>query len=173
MDSFHKRITVQLSVSLAIIAALILGISLFGFQINKLSAKIAATRQELNERSAALQSLASLRSDYASKGQPYLNVLRNVVPQKDELIDLPKDFQAIAQEDGLEYGFTFLGEAPASAAALGSVKFSLSLGGGLTGLLSFLENMENFRYLVNLEDVSVSRGLEGMKMGIRGSVFFR
>jgi hypothetical protein len=173
MNSFHKRIAVQLSVSFTIIAILVLGILLFGFRINKFSNEIAAKRQELNERSSALQSLASLQSDYSTKGQPYLNVLYNVVPQKDELIDLSKDFQVIAQEDKLNYGFTFLGETPSSGEDLGAVKFSLNLGGTLNSLLNFLKDMENFRYLVNLDNVSISRGATKVEMNIRGSVFYR
>lgn len=169
----NKRIVVQLSISLGVIGALVLVILLFGLQISRLSEKIAATRAELNERSVALNSLASLRSDFSLKGQSYLNVLYNVIPQKDELIDLSKDFQVIAQEDSLNYGFTFLGETPPSGNILGSVKFNLSLGGTLSKLLNFLKNMENFRYLISLENVSINRGSEGMKMDIRGSVFFR
>lgn len=173
MNDFHKRIAVQLSISLAIIAVLVFGIMLFGFKVNSISREIAAKRQELNERSSALQSLASLRSDYSTKAEPYLNVLYNVVPQKDELIDLSKDFQVIAQEDGLDYGFTFLGETPPGTEGLGAVRFNLSLGGSLTGLLNFLKSMENFRYLVSLEGVSISRGVDGMRMDVRGSVFYR
>lgn len=172
MNSFHRRIAIQLFVSLAIVAVLVSGIFLFGFQIDKLSGEIAVNRHELNTRSSALSTLASLRSEYANKGQPYLNVLYNVIPSKDELIDLSKDFQVIAQEGGLDYGFTFLGETPPTD-GLGSVRFNLSVGGTLNGFLDFLENMENFRYLVSLEGVSVSRGLDGMRMDIRGSVFYR
>ena len=174
MGPFRKRIAVQLVISLAIVGGLILAVIIFGFQIDKLAEKIAGTREELNERSVALTSLASLRSDFSSKGEAYLNVLYNVIPQKDELIDLSKDFQAIAQEEGLNYGFTFLGETPPSGDVLGSVRFNLTLGGTFSKLLNFLKNMENFRYLISLENVSISRGSEGnMRMDIRGSVFFR
>jgi Tfp pilus assembly protein PilO len=173
MNPFHKRIAVNLSIALGIIAVLVLGVVIFGFRINSLSEKIAATRHELNERSTALSSLASLRSEYSTKGQPYLNVLYNVIPQKDELIDLSKDFQAIAQENGLNYGFIFLGENPPSGGTLGSVNFSLSLGGELADLLSFLKNLENFRYLISLDNVSIAREPDLMRMNIRGSVFYR
>ncbi len=174
MGPFRKRITVQLSISLAIVGGLVLAVMLFGFQVDRLAEKIAGTREQINERSAALTSLASLRSDYTSKGEAYLNVLHNVIPEKDELIDLSKDFQAIAQEDGLNYGFTFLGETPPSGDVLGSVRFNLTLGGTFTKLLNFLKDMENFRYLISVENVSLTRGSEGnMRMDIRGSVFFR
>lgn len=173
MNPFHKRIAVNLSIAMVIIAVLVLGVVIFGFRISTLSDKIAATRHELNERSAALSSLASLRSDYSNKGKPYLGVLYNVIPQKDELIDLSKDFQVIAREDNLNYGFIFLGENSPSQGVLGSVNFSLSLGGELKNLLSFLKDLENFRYLVSLDNVSVSREPELMRMSIRGSVFYR
>ncbi len=172
MKPFHKKVTVKLSISLGIIAVLVLGIIFFGFRVDSLSEKVITTRQELGERSRSLQSLASLRSDYSTKGQSYLNVLYNVIPEKDELIDLSKNFQVIAQEGQLDYGFTFLGENPPIAENLGSVKFSLSLGGSLNELLSFLKNLENFRYLISLENVSLNRA-DRMRMNIRGDVFYR
>ncbi len=169
----RRRIAMQIGISLAIIAALVSGILFFGFHINKFSKKIATTRQELAERSIALRSLAVLRSEFTNKGQSYLNVLHNIVPKKDELIDLSKDIQAIAAAGNLEYGFNFLSETPAGATTLGSVRFDLSLGGDLNNLIDFIKNLQNFRYLINLENISLSREELAMKMEVRGNVFFR
>ncbi len=173
MTPAQKRITVQISIALGIVGVLVIGLIFFGFNVRNLTQKIVTAREELALRTVALQSLATLRADYTGKAEAYLNVLHNIIPQKDELIDLSKDFQTIASASGLEYGFTFLGENPASADTLGSVKFGLKLGGTLANLLEFLKNIQNFRYLVQVESVSIFREESLMRMNLSGSVYFR
>ena len=173
MKAFHKRLVTELAISLIIIGAMALGLLFFGFNIIKFSKKIVSTRQELYDRSVSIESLATLRSDYTARAKNYLNVLYNVVPLKDELIDLSKDFSSLASGEKLEYGFTFVGESPATSVDLGSVEFNLTLGGTLERLLSFVENLQNFRYLINLDSLSLVGGAEQMKMSVRGKVFFR
>lgn len=173
MSSLFKKILVDNWISFSVIAFLIFGIIFFGFNISRFAEKLTKGRQDLAQRSASLQSLASLRTDYTDTAEAYLNVLHNVVPLKDELIDVSKDFQAIAAAGNLEYGFTFIGETPATADTLGFVKFNLALGGPLNELLNFVKSLENFRYLVNFENIAVSKNLETTRMAINGSVFFR
>ncbi|MCP6720406.1 MAG: hypothetical protein KJI72_03775 [Patescibacteria group bacterium] len=173
MKTFRKRLTTELVVSLITIGVLVIGLLFFGFNVGKFTKKIVAARQELAERATSLQSLAILRSEYSNKGEPYLNVLYNIIPLKDELIDLSKDFQSLAASERLDYGFTFVGETPATPGNLGSVRFSLSLGGSLNQLIDFIENLQNFRYLINLENIAMSGGASQTSMDIKGSVFFR
>ncbi len=173
MKTFHKKLVTELTISLVAIGVISIGLLFFGFNISKFSKKVVTVRQELVERSASLQSLAVLRSEYSSKGEPYLNVLHNIIPLKDELIDLSKDFQSLAAKERIDYGFTFIGETPATSNSLGSVRFNLSLGGSLDKLISFIENLQNFRYLVNLENISINKGELQMGMNVKGSVFFR
>ena len=169
----HKGLAVQVSIALGFVGVLVIGIILFGLNIKSSTKKIAAARGELAVRTISLRSLASLRADYANKAQSYLNVLYNVIPQKDELIDLSKDIQAIASADNLEYGFTFVGETQPTEADLGFVKFNLKLGGDLTGLLNFLKNIDYFRYLIDVGSVSINREGSLMRMNLAGSVYFR
>lgn len=173
MKTFRKKLVTELIISLVAVGVISIGLLFFGFNISKFAKKVVATRQELTERSASLQSLAILRSEYSSKGEPYLNVLYNIIPLKDELIDLSKDFQSLAAKERIDYGFTFIGEIPATSNNLGSVRFSLSLGGGLDRLINFIKNLQNFRYLVNLENISINKGELQMRMNVKGSVFFR
>jgi len=173
MTPAQKQITVQVSIALGVIGILVLGIVLFGVNISSSTAKIVAAREEIATRTISLQSLASLRADYTNKARAYLNVLHNIVPQKDELIDLSKDIQAIASADNLEYGFTFIGENQPTGSDLGFVKFNLRLGGTLPNLLSFLKNIQNFRYLVDIESATLYREESLMRMNLTGSVYFR
>lgn len=173
MTPVQKRIAVQASIALGIVGVLVIGLVFFGFNISNITEKIVAAREELALRTTALQSLATLRADYTTKAQSYLGVLHNVVPHKDELIDLSKDFQTIASASELEYGFTFLGENMSTADSLGSVRFGLRLGGTLTNLLEFLDNLQNFRYLVQIESVSIFREESLMRMNLSGNVYFR
>jgi len=173
MTPTQKGIAVQISVALGMVGVLVLGVVFFGLNIKSSTRKIVSAREELAARTISLQSLASLRADYANKARAYLNVLHNIVPQKDELIDLSKDIQAVASASNLEYGFTFIGENQPTADALGFVKFNLKLGGSLTNLLNFLKNIQNFRYLIDIESVSIYREESLMRMNLVGSVYFR
>lgn len=173
MKIFRKKFVTELVISLITIGVLAVGLLFFGFNVSKFAKKIVAARQELVERSTSLQSLAILRSEYKNKGEPYLNVLYNIIPLKDELIDLSKDFQSLAANERLGYGFTFVGETPSTLSNLGSVRFNLNLSGSLDQLIDFIENLQNFRYLINLENISMSRGASQISMDVKGSVFFR
>ncbi|HXF44396.1 MAG TPA: type 4a pilus biogenesis protein PilO [Candidatus Paceibacterota bacterium] len=173
MNPSQKGIVIQISAALGIVCFLVLGVVLFGLNIKNSTAKIVTTREELALRTVSLQSLAALRADYTNKAKAYLNVLHNIVPKKDELIDLSKDFQAIASAGGLDYGFTFVGETAPSASELGSVKFNLKLGGDIMKLLTFLKDIQNFRYLVSVDSVLIFREESAMKMNVTGSVYFR
>jgi len=174
MKAFRKRFVTEVVISLIVIGALAFGLVFFGFNIGRFTKKIVSVQRELYRRSASLESLATLRSEYVNKAQSYLNVLHNVVPLKDELIDLSKDFESLAGEEKLDYGFTFVGETTATSDSLGSVKFNLTLGGTLNRLLRFVKNLQNFHYLISLDTLSFNReSEETTKMAIQGRVFFR
>ncbi|MEK7464298.1 MAG: type 4a pilus biogenesis protein PilO, partial [Patescibacteria group bacterium] len=156
-SDFKKRLFKEIGTAFGVM--LILGgiLLFFGFSISSLSVKISSMRQEFAMRSASLESIAALRSQYKS-AQGYLGVLHNVVPQKDQLIDLSKDIQEVARRGKLEYGFSFINETPRTETNLGSVNFSLSLVGDLTSLINFVKDMRSFKYINSLDSISVTKG---------------
>lgn len=170
--SFPKKLLLNLGITLAVIACLIVLLVIFNKNLESVSGKTRELNQEIITRSNSIQKISELQTAYNGTTGAYLNVLYNVIPQKDELINLSKEIQTVAASENLSFGFSFLGENPPSGDTLGYVSFSISLGGGsINSIVNFIKKMERFRYFVQLEDFSV--GSEGGTTTIRGRVFFR
>lgn len=175
--TFRKNLLRQLSVAFGII--IILAVSFFFIKrhIKESVAQITSARQELSHRTAVLNELSDLRSQYKRFGQPYLNVLSNIIPEKDKLIDISQDFQTIASQDDLEFGFSFLGErVPEDSSELGYIEFRLNIKGeSMNGISDFIERIEDFRYLttVNRVDIRRNRELNEITLILQGRVYFQ
>ena len=103
----------------------------------------------------------------------YKIILNNVVPKEDNLLNLSKDLQAVASKNGLEYGFSFVGESKPSGGDLGSISFSLNLAGTLEQFLKFIYDMRGFKYANVIEGVSFNGSEYKGTMGLRGKIFFQ
>ena len=84
MDAFRKKLLLELGIGGGIIVVAVAGLLILGSYIGNVSNRIASELAELLERSASVGSLASLRETWRTKAEPYLNVLRNVIPEKDK-----------------------------------------------------------------------------------------
>ena len=173
MNHFRKKLIVELSITVAIIAALSGGIAFFGSNITKYSAETILLREQLAQRAAALQSLSVLKADYNSKAKNYLSVLYNIVPQKDQLINLSKELQSLTSQSKLNYGFSFIEEAAPTDRNLGWIKFRLNLSGGFEELLESVKALQGFHYLTALDNLSLNRQGANSQMVVNGRVFFR
>ncbi|MFH1162218.1 MAG: hypothetical protein V1696_03015 [Candidatus Jorgensenbacteria bacterium] len=173
MTPFRKKLFVEVGIGLAIIVPLLGGVFFFSGQIGKFGGQIAASRKELFDRTAGLDAVAALQADYNGKAKRYLEALHSMIPVKDQLINLARDFQVLSAQAHLTSSFTFLGETPAAGGGLGSLTFRLNLRGKLNDLFSFAEQFEKFRYLSLLSSFSVSRGVEESGMITQGSVYYR
>lgn len=173
MNSFRKRILIELAIAGILIIALAGGLLFFGTRISSLSADIALDREELARRSALVGGVAALKAVSHGKVEQYTNMLSNIVPRKDQLINLSRDLQSLATQSELEYSFSFSSETPPGGANLGAVAFRLTLRGELTRLFRFVETFRQFRYLAALDGFSVERKAGGAEMVTQGRVFFR
>ncbi len=175
MAYFYKNLIVEVIIAAILILAFGGGILFFRARISDLAEQTLKTRQVLAERSSSLQLYSSLRTQYDSKGKKYLNVLQNIVPTRDQLIDLRQEFQSLAARENLDFGFTFFpgDETTAASGELGAIKFNLNLKGGLDELLNFIHSLEKFRYLITLESFTMNRQGSSIQMAIKGQVYFR
>ncbi|MBI5732825.1 hypothetical protein HY967_02615, partial [Candidatus Jorgensenbacteria bacterium] len=96
MPQFKKKLLFQSVTFSVAIGALIIGTVYFGRTISRASEEVVKNRQELLNRSTALDTLASLTHQYNSKGKKYLNVLYGLVPKRDDLFTLGQEFQSLA-----------------------------------------------------------------------------
>lgn len=174
MNNFRKRLTVELSVSLLILAALLSGIFFFRSNIVDYTQKIIDARKLLASRTTAVGQLADLRLQYNNKASSYMNVLRNIIPSYDQLINLNRDLQSLATQSGVDYGFAFGGETPKTAQTLGSIAFDLTISSGsLDSLLNFVKSLQNLRYLSSIDNISMKSDKDELTFFIKGRVFYR
>lgn len=175
MDEFKKKLLVQLGIGGGIVVVLGLGLGLIGSYIGNVSTAVATSRTALLERSASVSSLAQLRETWQSRAEGYLNVLRNVVPAKDTLINVSRDFQSLATRTRTEYSFGFTGETSPEGGEIGSLNFRLTLRGDLADIYKFLEEFAAFPYLSTIDSFAIER--EGSEtrseLLANGRIFFR
>lgn len=173
MDSFKKQLLVQIVIGFVIFIALIGGLLFFGSNIKDYSAKIDVARQDLIARSVSLSSLATLRTQYNTKAKDYLTIINNLVPVRDQLINFSREAQGLAS-DVEGFGFSFLGESQATAESFGAISFTINLQATIPQLIKFLENVEKFRYLATVENLTLNRQPDSFyQIPVKGKVFFK
>ncbi|MFH1192911.1 MAG: hypothetical protein V1656_01165 [Candidatus Jorgensenbacteria bacterium] len=173
MTPFRKKLFMELGIGIAITVPLLGGSLFFSGQIGEFGGQIVTARKEMLARTDELNAVAALRADYNDGTKRNLETLYAMVPEKDQLINLSRDFQTLSTQARLISSFTFLGETPAVAGGLGSFAFRLNLRGQLDDLFSFFGKFEKFRYLSALSSFSVLRGEKESEMLTQGSVFYR
>lgn len=174
MNHFRKRLIIELSISLLIVLALFAGVEFFKGNVGDYSDRIVAARATLSNRAASVGELASLRSQFNGKASNYLNVLHNIIPPYDQLINLNKELQSLAVQSNVGYGFSFAGEVSKSSGGLGSISFNLDASSGnFSSLMSFLKLVQNLRYLSSVDEVSMRSNNATLVMNIKARVFYR
>ncbi len=174
MNHFRKRLVTEAGISLLIVAALFVGIQFFRSNVSEYSDKIVAARTLLANRTESIRETAELRSQFNSKASGYLNVLYNVIPSYEQLINLNKDLQSLAVQSGVGYNFSYAGEIPSSAGGLGSISFDLNVSSAnFNSLMNFLKSLQNFRYLSSVDEISMRSSSGVLVMNIKSRVFYR
>jgi len=173
MDHFYRKLSVAATIAAATAIVFLAGIVYFSAQVNASLDEIVVARTELVKRWRSLNSLASLITDYNERGKGALLVMEQMVPVQDQIFNLNRDFQALAARGNVTAAFSFIEEKAPTEGGLGSVKFTLSVMGGLDDLFRFVKLVEQFKYLSVVDSVSVENGAEHATAIIQGKVFFR
>lgn len=175
---FSKKILVKIGVALLIIAPLILGVWYTRHLVESTTDTIVESRKQFTKKASSLNALVNLRDQYQNFGKAYLNVLHNVIPIKDELINISKELESLAVKNNLDFGFSFQGEKKASNQDLGYVKYSLNIkGGDIPQIQDFIKDLNNFKYINTIDSIDIKRTgknkEEKIKSDIGGRVYFR
>jgi Tfp pilus assembly protein PilO len=174
MSQFKKKLLIQGSIFLALV--LVLGGSLFflGKKVSAYAAEIENTRQQLYDWIVSLESFAAIRSEYTSKGERYMGVLENRLPEKELLIDLKKEFQFLGASENVSVNLIFNSEVETSSPNVGAIGITLTVKGNYASVVRFISRLNEMRYLVSLESMTMSRGDDGvMDVEAKGRVFFK
>ncbi|MEK7506427.1 MAG: hypothetical protein AAB572_02370 [Patescibacteria group bacterium] len=173
-NHFKKKLIIEASVTFLLMAALFGGILFFKGNMADYMGKIETARASLASRTTSAGDLANLRSQYNSKAKNYLNVLYNIIPSYDQLINLNRDIQTLAARNNVEYGFSFAGETPKSGQGLGTISFSLVTGSeNFSSLMSFIKSLQEFRYLNSIDKISINSDGTKLTMSVSARVFYR
>jgi Tfp pilus assembly protein PilO len=155
-NDFRKQVLKHVGLSIA--GIIVIGMLLFFVRRDienrvEVAATIRASLVRYNQASA---SLISLRSNETTANH-YLTILRNRLPNRDELINFPKEIVNLANRNKIELGFSFKGDVDAVKEELKNLAFSMTLAGTYDDALKFLRELENHRYFISVENVNLTR----------------
>ncbi len=170
---FQKRLTKELGITAAVLLPLIAGFAFLRAQVAAAANQMIAAQQQFTEQTSVINRLITLRTQYDQFARTDLNVLSNVLPTKDNLINLSQEFQAFAEGNNLKFGFSFRGEDPATPTSPGAIHFSINVSGAtLQDIKTYIQAVKNFHYLTTLDSVHVTRADQGVDAIIIGRVYY-
>ncbi len=173
VSTFRACLLKEVGITVAVLVPLIVGFAFLRAQVAAASERMIRAQQTFADQTNVINRLIVLRTQYDKFARSYLNVLRNVIPEKDSLINVSQEFQALAENDNLKFGFSFRGEDPASPAAPGAIHFSVNISGKtLNDITTYIKNVKGFHYLTTLDSVHISRTDTEVDCIIIGRVYY-
>ena len=172
-DSFKRRLIKQLIIafaSIALIVAIIIGLNI---DINKRAKSIEEKKREALMQTQAMLILSDLKKEAVLARADYM-LLETALPNRDQLIALPRELEQLAKRLSVDLGFSFGNETASTESQPGSIRFTMSLGGTIEGLLDFLKAFETNKYFINLSSVDLAkRENNRYSLGTTGEIFIR
>ncbi len=153
---FQKKIFLQTGVGIGIITILALFIILLNADINKQVDRIEAAKKELELRNQTIALLTGSNSDLR-RATPLLKQLQEVLPDRDDLINFPRELNQQALSYGVDVGFSFGPERLGSDKEPGSIKFMMTIDGSYDSIVDFLRFIEKHRYFIAINSVDIRR----------------
>jgi hypothetical protein len=175
MNDSKKELLVGVTIALMVVGALVGGILFFEAQTKTLSERMKRTREEIAYQSTAIQENAQAQMQYDSQVESYMNILYNVVPEKDELIDLSKQIRSVVGTSATEYGFSFLSERQATESEFGAVEFGINIRGNThSDILETIRRLQSFQFITQLDQFIISENEDStISMTTKGKVMYR
>ncbi len=155
-DAFHRRLIKRFIIATLIVALIATVIILLNFDINKRVARIEEHKREIAMQNEAIIILSGLKQE-AQKVRQYQDTLASLLPNRDQLISFPRELEKLAKQYEIDLGFAFGNETPSTESQPGVIRFTLSLGGSMNGMLDFLKAFEAHKYYLNLSSVDLSK----------------
>ena len=133
--------------------------------------------QRRDTYSHSSEGLAVLIKDW-DVAQQYKDRLQILVPKKDDIVLLSKELQARAQKDGVSIVFSFNAESETKLPQgdIGSIGFTATIEGAIKNILSFLNEVEESYYALQIQTFDLSTGITNnaslSRFFVTGKVFF-
>ena len=156
LDGFKKALFKHIGIALGIIIILALFIVALNGDINSRAAAINAAHDELALRAKTIDLLTGSNSDLKKADELLLN-LQGLLPNKDQLIDFPRELQRTAKSYAVEVGFSFGAERTSTPEAPGAIRFTMTIAGTYDDVVDFLKFVEGHKYLISLDSIDIRR----------------
>ena len=166
-----RQLTILIGTGAAMILILAVALFLVGLDINKRVREINGLRGNMNSRFLTTENLSVLRFDMA-KAQPYIPLLDSFLPNKDQLINLSREFNTAAFQNKVNFSSSFAGESPVSKTDLNWIGLNMNVDGNIDNIISFIKTMENSRYSIKLGSLDIGQKDNQYKSQLNGKVFY-
>ena len=172
MNNFKEWLLKNLGIGIGVIV--LLGGILFFLRVDLVSRvrAIESARQMLVSQKAAIESRGLLKSDLEKSG-PYYNLINNVLPIKDELVNVPGDLDAIARAHRGSFGINLGAETAPTIASPGHIQFKMTATGSYQDVIRFLDSVKASRYLVKYLDIHVTQKGNVFEESVNGQIFYQ
>ena len=171
MNAFKKRLLTRLAILGGGIILLVLFIILLNVDINKRMAAIEESKALLASRDEAVSLLTHSQLDL-ERVENGISVLGRVLPNKDELINFPRELEGMANKYLLDIGFSFGVESAGVESRPNSISFTMTLSGAYEDITDFLEELEEHRYIILIDSAEVRRGNDGRYSFLTGGSIY-
>ena len=148
-------------------------VAFLGFAVQQRAMEIHDMRVAAVTKAEQVRITAEL-SRQNKEAEPFVNRLRNILPERDALIVFDQDLEGVADRVGLSgFGFQLRGESAAGASGVGSLDFSLALSGSFDEIVQYLNEMRELNYIIQFPGVSMEKRGNQFFAQLSGKVFLR
>lgn len=162
----ESRLVLQIATAVGLIGIIFVALLLTGIDTRNIAEEVVDARREVNMQVKRLSGLAEL-SEEAELAEPRLEVLRNVLPKRDELFSFPDEIAAFASGYGVGLSFSFRGETERN------IGYNIVILGDYEEVVSFIEALEENFPFMSIEETSIFLQGEEYNARIKGNVFFQ
>jgi len=177
-NEFIKQLSVKAVILAVGLIAAVVVLLILNSSINTSSQKIKTLRQNIQKLTLTSEAFSNLARDYQVLN-PYLEAIRNLIPNRDKVINFNQELSELAEKHKLEFGFIF--QEAAIQAQSKVVPFTMTLKGNFSDFVEFLTELKTLSYFVDLDSFNISgppiddiaRGIQTVSIIIKGKVFMR
>jgi Tfp pilus assembly protein PilO len=178
-NEFIKQLLSVKAVILAVgLIVAVAALVILNGNINTSSQKIKTLRQDIQKLTLTSEAFSTLARDYQILS-PYLEAIRNLIPNRDKVINFNQELSELAEKYKLDFGFIF--QEAAVQAQSKVVSFTMTLKGNFSDFVEFLVELKTLPYFVDLDSFNISGppiddialGVQTISIVIKGKVFMQ
>ena len=161
-------------IALLIIVAQLIVIGILKNQIKDKINILGSENQKVQTEAKIFERKADLLKQQ-NESEVFESLLKKKLASKDDLISFSKDIGAIGRSANVNVVPAFTGESKDESNFFGSANITLTVDGSFSNILSFMQLVEDSRFLITYDNFDISKLKESsdFRLFARGSVIFR